>query len=103
MIAESRFCRKFQRTEAEFVEKAGRQMNEKTVRAEIPYDPVYIPVDDDLYSTLTIGTEEFPFFLSLDNLSDYRDGFANWHNQKEVEIKATAAEKHAGSVAVSFL
>lgn len=52
-------------------------MNEKTVRAEIPYDPVYIPVDDDLYSTLTIGTEEFPFFLSLDNLSDYRDGFAN--------------------------
>lgn len=61
-------------------------MNNKTALVEAPYNPIYIPVDDDLYSILTIGTTEFPFFLSLDNLSEYRDGVANWHNQKEVEI-----------------
>lgn len=61
-------------------------MNNTISPIEVPFDPIYIPVDDELYSTLMIGTEEFPFLLSLDNLSKYRDGFANWHNQKEVEI-----------------
>lgn len=64
-----------------------RDPMDKNVKETVgAYDPVYIPVDGDLYSTLKIGTEDFPFFLSLDNLSEYRDGFANWHKQKEVEI-----------------
>lgn len=61
-------------------------MDEKIKQRPETYGPVYIPVDGELYSTMKIGTEEFPFFLSLDNLSEFRDGFANWHNQKEVEI-----------------
>ncbi|MBQ8618982.1 MAG: helix-turn-helix transcriptional regulator [Clostridia bacterium] len=45
-----------------------------------------VPVDDSLYSTLKIGSDAFPFFLSHDDLSNFVRGFVNWHKQKEIEI-----------------
>ncbi len=53
-------------------------------RGEINY--FHIPVDQNSYSLLTIGTKEFPIHLSFDNLTDYENCFVNWHKQKEVEI-----------------
>ena len=62
-------------------------------------NPIYIPVDQKLYSTLKIGTKEFPFVLSHDDLSTYRNGFANWHNQREIEISYVIE----GSIKVQLL
>ncbi len=56
----------------------------KDARGEINY--FRIPIDENSYSTLTMGTEEFPVHLSYDNLTDYENCFVNWHKQKEVEI-----------------
>ena len=47
---------------------------------------IFVPVDDRLYSTLQIGTEDFPFGLFHDDLDNYRKGFVNWHNQTQLEI-----------------
>ena len=45
-----------------------------------------ISVDDQMYSTLKLCSDVFPFFLSHDDLSRYAQGFVNWHRQKEIEI-----------------
>ena len=45
-----------------------------------------VPVNNCLYSTLKIGSNAFPFFLSHDDLSNFARGFVNWHKQKEIEI-----------------
>lgn len=47
---------------------------------------IVIPVDDELYSTLTIGTESFPAETFSDDLQHFSQGFVNWHKQKEIEI-----------------
>lgn len=48
--------------------------------------PIIIPVDEDLYSTLEIGTKEFPLEIFFDDLSNFYQGFVNWHKQKQIEI-----------------
>lgn len=45
-----------------------------------------IPVDNNLYSTLKIGSEAFPFELFHDDLDNFSTGFVNWHKQKQIEI-----------------
>ena len=47
---------------------------------------IVIPVDEELYSTLTIGTESFPMETFSDDLKKFSQGFVNWHKQKEIEI-----------------
>jgi len=47
---------------------------------------IFVPVDDTLYSTLPLGTPQFPFAIFHDDLAQYRDGFCNWHNQTSFEI-----------------
>ena len=47
---------------------------------------IVIPVDDELYSTLIIGTDAFPAGIFSDDLKHFSQGFVNWHKQKEIEI-----------------
>lgn len=47
---------------------------------------IVIPVDEELYSTLTIGTKSFPMEIFLDDLKNFSQSFVNWHKQKEIEI-----------------
>jgi AraC family transcriptional regulator, melibiose operon regulatory protein len=47
---------------------------------------IIIPVDNDLNTTLIIGSEDFPFELFHDNLKNFSNGFVNWHKQKQIEI-----------------
>lgn len=47
---------------------------------------VRIPVDDNLFSTLEIGTKSFPFGFFHDDLNHFQKSFVNWHKQKEIEI-----------------
>ncbi len=54
------------------------------IRGEINY--FRIPVDEDSYSLIQIGSRDFPIHLSFDNLTDYENCFVNWHKQKEIEI-----------------
>ena len=45
-----------------------------------------VPVDKELYSTLSIGTYSFPAEIFHDDLDEYANNFVNWHQQKQVEI-----------------
>lgn len=47
---------------------------------------IFVPVDDELFSTLTIGTPDFPFARFHDNLDNFSSGFVNWHKQQQIEI-----------------
>ena len=47
---------------------------------------IFVPVDDELFSTLAIGTPEFPFARFHDNLDNFASGFVNWHKQQQIEI-----------------
>lgn len=58
-----------------------------------------VPTDDNLFSTLSIGSKEFPFQLFHDNLDNFDKGFVNWHKQTQIEI--SYVEK--GSVKVCLL
>lgn len=58
-----------------------------------------VPTDNHLFSTLTIGSKEFPFQLFHDNLDHFDKGFVNWHKQTQLEI--SYVEK--GSVKVCLL
>lgn len=60
---------------------------------------IVVPVDDRLYSTLKIGTDAFPFALFCDDLSNFAQGFVNWHKQREIEISVILE----GSVRVCLL
>ena len=44
-----------------------------------------VPVDKELYSTLSIGTYSFPAEIFHDDLDEYANNFVNWHQQKQVE------------------
>lgn len=60
---------------------------------------IAVPVDDNLYATLKIGSDAFPFMLFHDDLSHFARGFVNWHKQKEIEISYVLE----GSVRVCLL
>lgn len=62
-------------------------------------NPIIIPTDNDFNSTLTIGTESFPFQLFQDNLENFDGGFVNWHKQRQIEISVLLE----GSVKVNVL
>lgn len=47
---------------------------------------IIVPVDSRLYSTLKIGSNAFPFMYFQDDLSNFAQGFVNWHKQEEIEI-----------------
>lgn len=49
-------------------------------------EPIIIPVNDELYSTLPIGTDAFPMDIFYDDLDNFAQGFVNWHRQKQIEI-----------------
>lgn len=46
-----------------------------------------LPVNDDLYATLTIGSEAFPFEIFHDDLNNFYQGFVNWHKQKTIWLE----------------
>ena len=60
---------------------------------------IIVPVDDQLCSTLKIGSDAFPFQLFHDDLSQFVQGFVNWHRQNEIEISCILE----GSVRVCLL
>ena len=47
---------------------------------------IFVPVDDDLFATLSIGTPDFPFARFHDNLNQFSRGFVNWHKQLTIEL-----------------
>lgn len=40
-------------------------------------EPIIIPVNDELYSTLPIGTDAFPMDIFYDDLDNFAQGFVN--------------------------
>lgn len=51
-----------------------------------PWEPMdTIPVDNELNSLLRLNPE-FPFAISYDNLSSYKNSFVNWHKQGGIEL-----------------
>ena len=64
-----------------------------------PWEPMdTIPVDDELNTLLRLNGE-FPMAVSHDNLSEYRNGFVNWHKQGSIELSIITE----GSVTVNLL
>lgn len=57
-----------------------------------------IPMDDELNTLLRLNGE-FPLAVSHDNLSEYRNGFVNWHKQGFIELSIITE----GSVTVNLL
>ena len=57
-----------------------------------------IPMDDELNTLLRLNGE-FPLAVSHDNLSEYRNGFVNWHKQGSIELSIITE----GSVTVNLL
>lgn len=49
-------------------------------------NPIIIPTNDELYSTLKIGTTAFPLEIFFDDLNNFYKGFVNWHKQKQIEL-----------------
>lgn len=56
-----------------------------------------IPVDHELNTLLRLNPE-FPLAVSHDNLSEYKNGFVNWHKQRSLEISIVTE----GSVTVNL-
>lgn len=46
----------------------------------------FVPVDDGLYASVSIGTYAFPFQIFHDDLEHYSHQFVNWHQQKVIEL-----------------
>ena len=64
-----------------------------------PWKPMdTIPVDSELNSLLRLNPE-FPLAVSHDNLSEYKNGFVNWHKQGSIEISVVTE----GSLTVNLL
>lgn len=57
-----------------------------------------IPVDHELNTLLRLNSE-FPLAVSHDNLSQYKNGFVNWHKQGSIEISIVTE----GCVTVNLL
>ncbi len=47
---------------------------------------LFVPVDENLNATLSIGTYAFPFQLFHDDLDHYANRCVNWHRQRTIEI-----------------
>lgn len=63
-----------------------------------PWKPMdTIPVDNELNTLLRLNPE-FPLAISHDNLSEYKNGFVNWHKQGSIEISLVIE----GSVTVNL-
>ena len=60
---------------------------------------IIVPVDEQLCSTLKIGSDAFPFQLFHDDLNQFVQGFVNWHRQNEIEISCILE----GSIRVCLL
>ncbi len=64
-----------------------------------PWKPMdTIPVDNELNTLLRLNPQ-FPLAVSHDNLSEYRNGFVNWHKQGSIELSIVTD----GSVTVNLL